>query len=260
MVFFNNSVDVLSDVKVREALVRAADADALRNSVPYQLIETDGPFLKSHFPYDVNRTQHGHDVERAKELLDEAGWKLEEDGRRYKDGEPLQLRIVSQSLAEYSSVIQTLQQQWTAVGVSLEASLRPEEDVQSEVIAGHEYEILLYGIAIGPDPDVFAFWHSSQSDPRLRTRLNLSEYTSDAADDSLEAGRTRLDEQLRTVKYAAFLEEWRDDAPAFALYQPRFLLVTRGVLENYASGQFNSPADRFYSVADWQIRREKSVR
>lgn len=260
MIFFNNSQGVLKDVKVREALLRASDTDGLRGSVDYQLVASDSPFLKSHFAYDENRVQHSYDIEKAKKLLDEAGWKVGFDGFRYKDDTRLDLHIVSQSLAEYSAVINTLQAQWREIGVHLDASLRSEEEVQSSVIVGHDYEILLYGIALGPDPDVFAFWHSSQSDARLRTRLNLAEFINDEADESLEAGRTRLDEDLRIVKYALFLEKWRDDAPAIALYQPRFLFVTRGTLENYQSGQFNSPADRFYSVADWQIRREKTVK
>jgi len=259
MVFFNSSRGALEDTKVRQALVRATNSNALRNSVDYQLIEVDSPFLKSHFAYDPEKVQQGFDIAEANRLLDEAGWARGVDGFRYKDDIKLSLRIVSQSLAEYSAVISELQSQLMVVGVDLEATLRAEEDVQSDVIVGHDYELLLYGIAVGPDPDIFAFWHSSQADPRLKTRLNLSEYTSDVADESLEAGRTRINEDLRTVKYRAFLDAWRTDAPAIALYQPRFLLVTRGAVDGYQSGQFGSPSDRFHSVYDWQIRREKAV-
>lgn len=260
MAFFNMSGPILSDAKVRDALIKASNTDELRNSVAYQLVEVDSPFLKSHFAYNEAKVQHATDVESAKKLLDEAGWILRDDGFRYKNDQKLSLRIVSQSLAEYSSVIQKLQEQWAQVGVGLEASLQPEENVQSTVIATHSYEVLLYGIAIGPDPDVFAFWHSSQSDPSLRTRLNLSEYKSDNADDSLEAGRTRIDENLRKVKYEQFLDSWSNDVPAIAIYQPRFLFITRGVLENYPNGQFNGPSDRFYPVERWQVRREKSIK
>lgn len=260
MLFFNNSNPLLAEKKVREALVRATNSDDVRNSLPYQLVEADSPFLKSHFAYNEEKAQYGSDVEAAKKLLDEAGWILRDDGYRYKNDQKLTLRIVSQSIAEYAAVVQKLQEQWQQVGVALEATLQPEESVQSTVIATHNYEVLLYGIAIGPDPDVFAFWHSSQSDPSLRTRLNLSEYKSEQADAALEAGRTRSDENLRRVKYEPFLDAWRSDVPAIALYQPRFLFISRGVLENYPNGQFNGPSDRFYSVDRWQVRRQKTIR
>ncbi len=260
MLFFNTGSPIFAEPKVREALALATDTPALRASVPYQLAAVDGPFLKSHFSYDPSKVQREFNITEAQAKLDELGWKTDLDGYRYKDGKRLSIRVVSQSLAEYASIVATLQQQWKQVGVHIDASLRQEEDVQSTVIAGHEYEVLLYGIALGADPDVFVFWHSSQADARLRTRLNLSEYSNAEVDESLEAGRTRLDEKLRTVKYATFLDRWRADVPAIALYQPRFLFVSRGNIEGFAQGQFNGPADRFYNVADWQIRLERTVR
>lgn len=259
MAFFNTSTDLLSDPNVRQALISATNTDGLRQRVNYPLIKVDSPFLKSHFSYDEERVQLPPSIDETNRLLDEAGWLLGNDGYRYKDGNRLTISIVSQSLAEYSTIITGLQEQWLSAGINLEATLQPEADVQSGVIVSHDYEILLYGIAIGPDPDVFAFWHSSQADPRLRTRLNLSEYSSETADLSLEAGRTRIDENLRSVKYQDFLDSWRDDVPAIALYQPRFLLVTRGNIDGYPEGQFNNPSDRFYTVDQWRIRREKAV-
>ncbi len=260
MVFMNNDSLSLSDVKVRQALSYATDTTALRQSIGYQLIESDQPFLKSHFAYDATKSQVGFNFVEAERLLDEAGWIKNEDGIRMKENQLLNLRLVSQSLTEYAAVVRGLQEQWAKLGVSVEAFLQPEADVQSGALTRHDYDVLLYGISIGPDPDVFAYWHSSQADPRIKSRLNLSEYKSDAADAGLEGGRTRLDETLRKVKYGPFLDAWRSDAPAIALYQPRFLFVVRGTLEGYVSGEFNTPADRFYSINQWQVRREKTIK
>lgn len=260
MVFLNNSSQILNDVKVRQALVQATDTKALRLGIDYQLIESDSPFLKSHFTYEQERVQMGFNLSEADRLLNESGWTLNENGKRAKDGKILSLRLVSQSLTEYATVVKDLQKQWSEIGVVVDAVLQPEEEVQSGAIIRHDYDVLLYGISIGPDPDVFAYWHSSQADPRLRTRLNLSEYNSKVSDAALEAGRTRLDENLRKIKYEPFLDSWRADVPAIALYQPRFLFVVRGTLEGYKSGEFNGPTDRFYSINDWQVRRDMTIK
>ncbi|HMT18587.1 MAG TPA: peptide ABC transporter substrate-binding protein [Candidatus Saccharibacteria bacterium] len=260
MIFLNNSTSVLSDVQVRKALVRATNVSELRDALSYDLVASDSPFLKSHFSYDENKVQLTYDSNEANKILDEAGWKRNFDGVREKDGSRLTLRLVSQSLSEYATIASELQKQWAEVGVSLEAVLQPEEDIQSTAIAQHDYDVLLYGISLGPDPDVFAYWHSSQFDPRIKTRLNLSEYKNTTADLALEAGRTRIDTELRKVKYVPFLDAWIADAPAIALYQPRFLFIVRGSIEGYRTGQFLSAADRFYSISDWQIRREKTVK
>jgi peptide/nickel transport system substrate-binding protein len=185
---------------------------------------------------------------------------LNSDGIREKDGKLLQFRLVSQSLTEYASIVQKLQESWSEIGVQIDAVLQPEQDIQSGAIARHDYDMLLYGISIGPDPDVFAYWHSSQADLQQQTRLNLSEYSSKTADESLEAGRTREGNDLRRAKYEPFLEAWQSDAPAIALYQPRFLYVVQGTFEGYRSGQFSNGVDRFYSVANWMIRNEKNIK
>ncbi len=259
MIFLNNSSEALKDKNVRKALLRATDTTALRQSIGYELVEADSPFLKSHFAYDKQKVQLKPDIAEANKLLDEAGWLRTEDGSRQKDGVQFKLRLISQSLTEYATVVQGIQKQWGELGVQVEAFLQPEEDVQSGAVVRHDYDVLLYGISLGLDPDVYAYWHSSQADPRLKTRLNLSEYSNQAADKALEAGRTRLNEELRTVKYRPFLDAWLDEVPAIALYQPRFLFVARGTLEGYKTGQFNGPADRFYSISDWQVRREKAI-
>ncbi len=260
MVFLKNSNPILSDVNVRKALLRATDTNLLREKIGYQLINSDSPFLKSHFTYDQAKVQLPFDKAEAEKLLDSAGWVRNAEGVREKDGQKLSLRLVSQSISEYATVAQGLQEQWGAVGVLVEAVLLPEEDVQTGAIIQHDYDVLLYGVSLGPDPDVFAFWHSSQADARLKSRLNLAEYSSKAADLSLESGRTRTNSELRKVKYGPFLDAWIADVPAIALYQPRFLFVVRGTLEGYRSGQFTTAADRYYSIADWQIRREKTVK
>jgi ABC-type transport system substrate-binding protein len=86
----------------------------------------------------------------------------------------------------------------------------------------------LYGISLGVDPDVFAYWDSSQASISSQGHLNLSEYKSKAADQALESARTRADAQLRVTKYKAFLTAWTNDAPALALYQPNMLYISGG--------------------------------
>lgn len=259
--FLNNSSEILADAKVRQALAHTTDADAILEKIGYPLVAVRQPILRSQGGYDPALDQRKLDLATAENLLNEAGW-VRPDGSqiRKKGDQPLRLRLFSQSLAEYAIVVQTLQAQWQQIGVEVEAVLQSEEDLQTGVIARHDYDVLLYGIAIGSDADVFAYWHSSQADPRSQNRLNLSEYKSTVADEALEAGRTRIDPSLRTVKYRAFLEAWRNDVPAIGLYQPRFYYVIRGELAGFEGKIFNSATDRFNNVVNWMIRQEPTLR
>jgi peptide/nickel transport system substrate-binding protein len=255
MVFLKNTDPILQDRKVREALTRATNQQEILTGLGYPVVPANSPFLKSHVGYSKN-TQLDYNVEDAKKLLDEAGWKVGKDGMRFKDGKPLTFHLYSQSNSQYAYVTQVLQRQWRAVGVDAQVVLQPESDLES-TISFHNYDALLYGVSLGPDPDVFAYWHSSQADPRSANRLNFSEYKSSVADQSLEGGRARVDANLRAIKYKAFLDVWRNDAPAIALYQPRFLYVSQDTIYNFHPKVFNTPTDRYANVQNWETREER---
>ena len=137
-----------------------------------------------------------------------------------------------------------------------EVILQSEGDLQSTV-SSHSYDALLDAISLGPDPDVYAYWHSTQSEARSLVRLNFSEYRSDVADKALEAGRTRSDPAVRKVKYRPFLEAWQKDSPALALYQPRFLYIARSPLYDFDVGSLVVAADRYAHVERWSVREAK---
>lgn len=256
--FFKNSEGVLVDPKVRQALVRASDTGKIASELAYPVVMANSPLLTTHLGYDKTVTQLSTSLEEAKKLLDNAGWILNTTTSiREKDGKPLSIKLTSRNTSEYAFVTQKLQEQWRAVGVDLQPNLQTSDDFEG-TLTRHDYEVLLYGISLGLDPDVFAYWHSSQADIRSASRLNFSEYKSATADKALEAGRTRTDPSIRAIKYKPFLESWRNDAPALVLYQPRYLYVTRGSLYGFEPTTINSATDRFANVNNWMIREEKA--
>ena len=84
------------DLKVRQAIQHAVNKDAIVNTIykgigtkgyaPFTMAMLDDPALRAYYPYDVNK---------AKQLLDEAGWKAGSDGIRAKDGKRLEILLNS---------------------------------------------------------------------------------------------------------------------------------------------------------------------
>lgn len=254
MAFFLTDSPILKDTKVRSALVQSVDVPAMIKQIGYPVIKADEPFLKNSFAYDPNYRQIGKNLEAANKLLDEAGWPKNTENQRQQNKADLSIRLVGQNNYENGIISKSLQQAWGAVGVKVEVVLQDEADLR-EVIAGRGYDVLLSAISLGADPDVYAFWHSSQADKRSPGRLNFSNYSSPNADKALDGGRSRTDPALRTAKYKPFLQAWKDDNPALALYQPRFLYVTRGELFNYNPETINTSTDRLNNVHNWMIRQ-----
>jgi peptide/nickel transport system substrate-binding protein len=254
MVFFKTSEGVLADAAVRDALVLGADRKQVIRSIGYSLKVNDSPLLSSQVGYNENLVQKTGNKEQAKKILDKAGWKLDpQTNVRVKDKKPLEFQLHAESSTEYSAVAQTLQSQWKELGVNLITNLQEPEELKA-VVSDHNYEALISAISTGADPDVFAYWHSSQADPRSPTRLNFSEYKSD---ESLVAGRSRTDPAIRTAKYEPFLKEWLKDNPALALYQPRYTFIVRSPFQGFESERIISPTDRYADVENWAVRQEK---
>ncbi len=259
LVFFKMSTPTFSDAKIRKALTMATNIPDLISKLNYSVVTADEPILKSQLGYQSKYHQITAHKSLAKKLLASDGWKLGTDGLRHKGGKTLGFSLTTQNSQGYIAVAKELQSQWRAVGVNLNLDIEGYSDLQVK-LSTHAYDALLYGVEIGNDPDVFPFWHSSQADVRSQNRLNFSEYKSSTADASLEAGRTRLDPKLRSIKYRPFLSAWRADNPAIALYQPRFLYVTRGLLFGFNPTSLPNSVSRYANVENWMILESKSPR
>ena len=256
MVFFKTTSGVLVDKQVRRALVQAADVSEIVKQIDYPTHLVREPFLNGQLGYDPSLAQAGFDLDAAKKSLDAAGWQVGKDGIRSKANQRLAFTLTSADTPEYQIVTKALQKQWRALGADVRIDLQKSSDFQS-TLAYHSYDAVLYGISIGSDPDVFVYWDSSQADIRSANRFNLSEYKNNVADIALESGRTRRDPAIRTIKYRPFLQAWQQDAPALALYQPRLLYVTNGMVAGLSDHNIDTPTGRFNNVQNWQIRQAK---
>jgi len=256
MSFFKTSSGVLADTQVRQALVQSADTAAIIDDLDYGTRPVREPLLLGQLGYNAEYQQGAYNPAAANALLDKDGWVRGAHGLRSKDGQPLAFQLYAEDTSENRQTATVLAKNWLALGAKVTPVLQSLADFQT-TLEFHNYDALLYGVSIGIDPDVFAYWDSSQAGVLSASRLNFSEYRSSVADASLEAGRTRLDPTLRAIKYKPFLETWQSDAPALGLYQPRFLYITRGTVYGLTEHTLNVDADRYNSVANWEIRTTK---
>src|SRR6185437_5935228 len=101
---------ILADVRVRQAITDQIFAS--RDPVADSFV----PPLDPAFAHDL--PHYNHDPDKARALLDAAGWKLGSDGMRRKDGKPLVLELATTSGNRTREMIeQVLQAQWRQVGI-----------------------------------------------------------------------------------------------------------------------------------------------
>ncbi|HSW79111.1 MAG TPA: peptide ABC transporter substrate-binding protein [Candidatus Babeliales bacterium] len=259
MAFFNNSNPVLNDANVRRALVVSTDRSQLNGLFDRPVSLVNGPLLKNQLGYDPKVVEPKFNIDEANKTLEDAGWVKDSSGIRKKNGQALAFTLSAPDTVNYSKTAHFLQSEWTKLGIKLQVRYYDNDELQSSVVGNHDYDVLLDGINIGVDPDIYAYWDSSQASITSQGHLNLSEYKSKPADQAIESGRTRADPSVRTVKYQAFLNQWVKDLPAVGLYQPNYLYITRGQVFNYERKSANSAADRFYNVNNWMVRQKRQT-
>lgn len=115
---------ILSDIRVREALSRAIDRDLLVEIGFGQMGLASCNLVPAPpmFASDANDDCLVQDQDRARELLDEAGWELGPDGIRTRDGQRLVLDYQTSTNAVRQDFQALIQQWWREIGV--EANLR----------------------------------------------------------------------------------------------------------------------------------------
>ena len=256
-VFFKVGEPAFVDPNMRRALVLAINRSEAVKELNYPVKVSDSPFLDSTFAYNKAFVQKTNNIPEAKKLLDSAGWIVNPaTGTREKAGQKLEFNLTVRSLQKHKEVAQSLANQWKGVGVNAKLLVMEEDEMQS-AIASHNYSAILSAINLGYDPDIFAFWHSSQKDIGASSRLNLSEYSSKPADSALQGGRSRIEPEIRAVKYAPFLTNWIADNPALTIYQPRYVFLVKEPLYNFNTNTMSTNTDRYNNVHNWSVKDKK---
>ncbi len=251
--FFQMDSPMLKDPKVRNALELATDQNALLRQLHNRVQPVTGPILNGQLGYDPGLKQSVTDVAQAKSLLDAAGWKAGPDGKRVNAlGQKLKLQMATLSSGDFPAIAQTLMDQWSKVGVTFDSQVVKPEDIQQNIIIPRAYDVLVYDLAIGSDPDVYAYWHSSQANDR---GFNLSDYRSAQADDALDSARSRSDPALRAAKYRTFTQRWLADTPAIGLYRPSLTYIQTKGVSSFSARNLADPTDRYDNILYWSASK-----
>jgi len=251
MVFFNlESSGPVSDKAVRTSITYGTDRRAIIDKLGQTLRTVREPVLIGQFAFDPQYAQPLFDQKKANKILDDAGWIKHADGIRYKNNHKLTFRLYAEDTPDNKVITTELERQWKAIGIAADITLQPSLYFQS-TLQYRGYDAVFHAVSIGTDPDVYAYWHSSQADGN---GMNFSNYKSKTADTALEAGRTRQDIAQRNVKYKPFLKAWSEDVPALSLFRPKFYYITHGDVYGLNEHMMNTDADRYYSADKWMIK------
>ena len=217
---FNMKNPKFSDSRVREAILKAIDRDALVRAVYGTTVEPLNSITVSGVPgFQSNAcaTLCDHNVGQARELLEEA-----------RGGQPpLQVALDYDDDPTQEAVSRAIQSNLEEVGIRVELRPKPLGEYQNFVLSGQQEIFRLGWIAAYPSADAFLFPLFTTESPS-----NLTGYSVPAVDAQLRAARAEKDAEKRLELFRAAERSVMTSIPVIPLAQ----LMVHSVISDDVKG------------------------
>jgi len=213
------------DKRVRQAIAQAIDKEEIIQGVLLGLgLPATGPYKPDTVWYNPRVRQYPYDVEKAKALLAQAGWKMAgKSGLLQKDGRPFEFTILTnQGNEARAKCAEIIQRRLERIGIKVKIRTVEWSAFINDFIDKRNFEAVILGWTMGQDPDIYDIWHSSKVGQK---ELNFISYSNKEVDSLLEKGRYTFDQKVRKTCYDRMQEILAEEQPYTFLYVPYALPV-----------------------------------
>jgi peptide/nickel transport system substrate-binding protein len=253
---------ILSKKEVRQALAYATD----RNTIVMRVVDGQGTPLPSLIPpsyawaYDEQLEPRDYHPDKAAEVLDAAGWVLnEETGVREcqgcetaEDGTPMMLNLKTVAgNTTFENVIQLVQQQWGEIGVDVEIQYVEWVAFRDLMLAQNFDVLCIAWNNVSPDNEALFF---GQYDVPGHGFNYCSFYQPDY--EPLETEAKTLEGcsyEERGEIYRQIQEILHEEQPYIWLYAPRTILAVNRRVQNVNPGPWSTA----YNIHEWYIQADQ---
>ena len=240
-IFFNTARDSLSTVEMRSTIRQGIDMGKIRAAAP-NATPLDYPLLKSQIELTNYPAIPGQNSEAARaKILELAG------------DVTLHLDVATVNSGYLPGVAEAIKTELEGLGFEVNLTVYEEnQDFINNVVSKRNYDVLVYEVELGTDPDLLPYYHSSQVN---NSGLNLSNYRDVFVDDLLLGARDAMNDEVRVKKYEMFLERWVAGVPAIGLYQPNLTYYYNKNVRTFNDVQLVTALDRFSDIDEWAVNK-----
>ena len=229
----NTQIFPLDDINVRLAIALALDRDELAagvNDVIVPNFSMAGPAMIRHSPETEQRLSetYGTDVDRARELLLEAGWEPGSDGIMVKDGERLSIEFAinaDRAVNTRAAPIMQAQLERAGIDVALREFTRP---YIREIVQAGDFDMALCDWSWLDPGGIWPYSHHSQG--------SMSQFGDPEIDALMDAACEEPDETVGAQRWGEVSEAMWEKLPIFPVWSDRHFLATRAELTGLQVG------------------------
>ncbi len=249
LLFLNTRSDLFKERGVRQALAYGIDRQKLvEQAVGGRGIPAEGPIAKDSWAFDPGVWRYPYDPAKARQLLEEQGWKLNNAGLREKNARALKFSILTNDDKVRVAIGADLASQMKGIGVHAEVAHSGVTGLVQNFLLPRKFDAVLYGVDPGYDPDPYPLWHSTQGSGE---GLNLSVFAQPEVDQLLEKARTSSNAEERQALYRQFQEAFSQEVPSIPLYHPLYTYAIARTVKGVSLGLLFDTSSRFLNVRSW---------
>ena len=232
---WNMEKPFFSDKRVRRAMTHAFNRELIVSQVLNGLgtIQT-GSFYYTHPANDPNIKPYAFDPEKAKALLDEAGW-TDSDGDGIRDKEidgnkiKFEFTMVAYDKPSTKTELSIYKEDLRKIGILMNAQHVDWPTMQKKMDE-KKFDAWTGGWGLSWILDPYQIWHSSQAD--VPKGSNRGGFRNKEADEIIETLRVTFDEQKRIELLRRFHQILHEEQPYTFFYSPKYVTAWQPRLEN----------------------------
>ena len=248
---------LFSDPVVRQALALLVDRASVQAHIYGRTGTATGNFINAPGRFVSKNTKWEFNIEKANQLLEEAGWKRGSDGIRAKDGKKLKLVFQTSTNAPRQKTQAIVKQACQKAGIDMELkSVTPSvyfsSDVANPDTASKFYsDVQMYtNTMTQPDPDAlmrqFVSWEIASKENKWQGR-NIVRWRNAEYDEAFRAAERELDPVKRAALFITMNDMVVDDWVVIPI-------VNRGVvtaLSHNLRATLSAWDNDFWNLKDW---------
>lgn len=225
------------DIAVREALYLGMDKQTLLEQIYYGIPQPAESYLpKEARAYNPDLPAHEYNPDKARKLLEDAGWVAGSDGIRAKGDVRLEFTLQATAGNHIREQLQqVLQQMWRDIGVDMKIETMPPAVLWADNWVMSKFQAIVAGTGfmLGPDADTSNYFASTSIPAQGGSGLNNFQYKNEEVDMLLAQGQAAADEEERDAIYRKQQEIIRRDLPFLPFYHITYIEGTSAGLAGY---------------------------
>ncbi|MGG0217815.1 ABC transporter substrate-binding protein [Bacillus mycoides] len=177
--------------------------------------------------------KYEYNLEKAKKLLDEAGWKAGSDGIREKDGQKLKVSYFASSASKINDVmIPVMKEDYKKIGVDFNPEYMDFNTMISKVIKG-DYDLAMVSTPMIDDPSGTIEEFVSTS------KRNYDGYHNPKVDELAKQALETLDIEKRKEIYKKLYQELSEDPPVIFLNNSKVVSAHNARIQGLQEDNYN---------------------